>query len=85
MTIYGPVDVSKHAALKNSGHELRVFVDGVDITDRCRFFDDTPGARVAEIFRVDNDGRKYVDPSTDTAAVDRVYEFEVVEVPQACQ
>lgn len=69
----GPLTVERHRAIRNRyGVFLRVFVRGVDVTDRCRFADDTPGSQCAELYKVNVDGRKYLEDNK--VAVEIVYE-----------
>lgn len=51
MTTWGPMTIERHTDLKRQGVHLRVFVRGEDVTDRCRFANDTPGHEVAELYR----------------------------------
>lgn len=45
---YGPMDVDRWF---NEGHAgKRVLCNGVDITDRCEFFDDRQGMAVCHVF-----------------------------------
>lgn len=61
MTNWGPTDVRKHTWWKERGHDLHIVVRGVDVTDRCRFFDDTSTPPVAELYRLNNQGFKHQD------------------------
>ena len=46
-TTWGPLTADRHHLLRLSGVHLRVFVRGVDVTDRCSYADDTPGREAA--------------------------------------
>jgi hypothetical protein len=69
---FGFVDWERHRQLCDSaGRQLRVYLDGVDITDHCHWANDETGE--AYVFRVDADGKYYLDPeNTDAAAHDIV-------------
>lgn len=56
---WGPMNVSRHLALCKRGIHLRVYVNGEDVSDRVRFFDDTPGHAYAVLYRLCA-GRKYI-------------------------
>ena len=91
MTNWGQMDVKKHAEWKARGHDLRVFHLGEDVTDRCRFADDTfieavdgrSVVGVAELFKLNAEGRKYNDPETHRVAVERVHGIEIREAVRA--
>lgn len=73
--------VERHRILKEEkGIDLHVFVRGDDVTDRCRFFDDTPGIMRAELYLHDADGHAYLDPAGDGPAIEIIHDFEVVRV-----
>lgn len=74
-----PLTVDKHRALMMSGLHLRVFVRGEDVTDRCYFADDTPGAEIARLFALNADGRKYV---VDDEVATECVQGDVVIKPQ---
>lgn len=74
---WGAVDPTRHAALAAKGHDLRVYVGGVDVTRRVRFFDDRPGRRRAELYVLGDDGRVALNPATRAPAVEVVDLFEV--------
>src|SRR5687768_17159546 len=59
-TTYGPMSVERHVHLQRRGIDLLVLLDGEDVTRRCTFADDRAG--VVQLFRVDEEGRFYVDP-----------------------
>jgi len=75
--MWGRIDVHKHTELKRNGHDLHVFVNGIDFTTRCRFFDDTPGQQRAELYLHDADGHIHIDQSTGDWALKVVTEFEI--------
>ena len=54
---FGLVDVERHMALKSSGINLAVFLDGKDVTDRCRLFNDE--TQQASLYDVDFAGGAY--------------------------
>lgn len=58
---YGAMTIERHAALKSRGLHLRVIHQGRDVTDRCRFADDT-GEGMAELFLHNAEGRPYLEP-----------------------
>lgn len=59
--IYGPITIDRHRFLKSQGIDLHVFIRGEDMTNRCRFVDDTPGQEVALLFRKNIHGHCYRD------------------------
>lgn len=73
---WGPVDVDRHRLLKSRGVHLRVWYRGEDVTNRCRFADDTLG--YAELF-LHRQRRPYVDHVTHQAAMETVYGVEIRE------
>jgi hypothetical protein len=83
---WGPMDPTRHRLLCHQGVHLHVFVGREDVSRRCRFFDDTPGREVAELYRVDATGRKhltdhgeYGEGRLPMVAVETVKVFEVRE------
>jgi hypothetical protein len=78
MTNWGPTDVARYRVWKARGHDLHVVVDGVDVTTRCRFFDDTSTPPVAELYRLNDAGRKYLDEDL-RPSVEVVHVFEIRE------
>jgi hypothetical protein len=40
---YGHLDVESHTSLKRGGVDIRVMLNGVDVTDRCQEADDVTG------------------------------------------
>ena len=69
---YGPMDITRHALHRSRGVHIRVFYRGEDVTDRCQYADDTPGRQVAHLFKLDANGRKYVDLPTNVVAMETV-------------
>ena len=67
----GPLTIERHHKLQSEGHDLHVFVNGVDVTHRCQFADDTPGWEIAVLYR-HRDGHAYLDLETRKAAVEIV-------------
>lgn len=78
---WGYVDVSRHRVLQHGGVELRVFVDGEDVTRRCVEFTDHPERRSATLLKHDAEGHPYVEGGK--AATEQVTEFEVRVMPLA--
>jgi hypothetical protein len=60
----GPLTIERHLELKDKGIDLHVFWNGEDVTKRCSFADNTPGAERADLFKVDGFGKFYKDPDT---------------------
>lgn len=58
---YGPMTLERERAFRRRGWTVRVYVRGEDVTRRCRFADDTPGAERAELFRQNAHGHYYPD------------------------
>ena len=75
---WGAVTVKRHAELKAEGKYLAIFVNGEDVTHRCRFFDDRPGSKVAELFKHNQHDRPYIDMETGEAATETVHDFDIV-------
>lgn len=73
---WGRVDIARHASLCARGIWLRVYANGEDVTRRCRWFDDTPGAMRAELIRRGPDGRVALDADR-RPVVDVVRDFIV--------
>jgi hypothetical protein len=48
---YGRVDVEKFQILKRTMPRLRTFLDGTDITDKCRWADDETGTAEVLVLR----------------------------------
>jgi len=68
------------AILHFTGIFLRVLVNGVDVTDRCEEANAEEGW--AQCFALNVDGKKYVDPTTNNVARERL-EGHVVIVRKA--
>jgi hypothetical protein len=67
-TYLGPMDDDRKDQLRRLGWTIRVRLDGVDITERCRFADDTPGQTVVDVECEDHaTGRMYVAHLTSVA------------------
>jgi hypothetical protein len=60
---WGAMTIERHWKLREEGVDLRVFVGGEDVTDRCRYANDAPGEMVA-VCMVRGDGGLLVDPNT---------------------
>lgn len=75
--VWGPMDVRRHADLYDRGIHLHVYRHGTDVSNCCRFFDDTPGHERAELFLENEHGRKYLNADHATVAFEVVTEFEV--------
>lgn len=58
---WGAMNVARHRALCERGIHLRVYVEGKDVSDRVRFFDDTPGHAYAVLYRLNERNRKYIE------------------------
>jgi len=54
---WGVVNADRHRRLCERGIYLHVYAEGVDVTLRCQFFDDTPGRSRAALFLLTPDGR----------------------------
>lgn len=66
---YGFVDVERHQTIRREhGIFLHVLVAGVDVTDRCKSFDDVRGR--AYLYRLDAEGRRYLDKETGEVAME---------------
>ena len=76
MSNWGPTDVDKHRWWQARDHDLHVYVGEEDVTSRCRFFDDTSTPPVAELYRLNAEGRKYLD-STGKPAIEVIHDFEI--------
>ena len=75
--VWGPMDVSRHRSLIQRGIHLHIYSGGVDVSNRCRFFDDTPSHQRAELFLHNADGRPYLNARRDAAAYEVITEFEI--------
>lgn len=69
---WGAVTLERHRVLAYQGVHIHVFYDGVDVTKRCQFADDT-GAGVAHLLTLGPKGKPYLDRSTGAVARDIVY------------
>jgi hypothetical protein len=76
---FGPITVARHIELQAAGVHLHVFHNGVDVTRRCEFADDTPGRNTATLFKLDAQGRKYLDPATQRVAREVIHGIEIRE------
>lgn len=63
---YGPVTVERHLMLAAQGTHLHVFVNGEDVTTRCRFADDRSESMCAELL-LQRNGRPYLDENRELA------------------
>ena len=79
MTI-GPLTLERHRDLRNEGIDLHVFYQGEDVTSRCKFADDTSGNNTATLFKVNAQGRKYLDANGIEVAKEYVTPIEIREV-----
>jgi hypothetical protein len=77
-TNWGPTNVSTHLAWKHRGHDLHVIVRGVDVTNRCRFFDDTVVPPVAELYRHNAQGHPYLDEDG-SPSIEVEHDFTIVD------
>ena len=68
---YGLLDLRRYQALAVEGIKLKVFYDGEDVTDRCKWANDEDGC--AYLYKVNDKGQKYIDPEDKTVAA-----FEIV-------
>jgi len=75
---WGPTDVRKHTWWKSRGHHLRIIVRDEDVTERCRFFDDTCHPPVAELLRRTPEGHVHMDEGG-IVAVQVEHEFTIVD------
>jgi hypothetical protein len=61
--LYGPLTHSRwFAHFTESGEKLQVFLDGVNITERCVYADEI--CRVVECYRLTPEGQKHLDGDT---------------------
>lgn len=78
---YGHLDVQRWRDIHNeTGRDLRVFLNGIDVTDRCYEAD----AGVVRLFKRNEQGCFYVDPETGDAARETLYGRVSVR-PQRCR
>jgi hypothetical protein len=59
-THLGCIDPARASQLQRLGWTVRVFLDGVDVTERYREVDDTPGATSIDIECTRADGVPYI-------------------------
>jgi hypothetical protein len=69
---FGFIDIERHANLRRQGVNVAVFVRGVNVTSRCVGADDTPGSQWATLHKLDNKGRRYIDPDTSHIAIETI-------------
>jgi hypothetical protein len=69
---WGAVTLERHRVLANRGVHLHVFYDGVDVTRRCQFADDT-GAGTAHLLTLGPNGKPYIDRLSGGVARDIVH------------
>jgi hypothetical protein len=63
---WGRIDGARALQLRAQGYIVRVWLDGVDVTDRTIVADDTPGATRIDIECLNGmDGHRYVAQLTD--------------------
>ena len=72
---WGYLSVERHRKLKAQGIDLHVFSGGQDVTKHCFEADDIAG--YARLYKHNQEGHKYVDPHTHTAAAETVYGIEI--------
>lgn len=68
----GSLDIKRHLLLRSRGVDLHVFYNSEDVTDRCTYADDTPGKQVARLFKLNELGKKHLDPATNAVAMETV-------------
>lgn len=78
MTTWGGVTLERHRELQAAGIHLHVWHDGVDVTGRCVFADDT-GEGQAKLLALNEGGHFYVDRQTGEPAVVTVRGIAIVE------
>jgi hypothetical protein len=59
-TYLGLMDEARASQLRRLGWTITVHLDGIDVTDRCRAVDDTPGQTSIDIECEGDDGHRYV-------------------------
>lgn len=58
---YGPLDVKRHTKIKDEeGVDLRVFLNGKEVTNRCTYADDIAG--YVMLLKLNELGAFYIDP-----------------------
>lgn len=65
---FGLVDIDRFQVLKKDLPNLRTFLDGEDVTDRCKWANDETGE--AYLYLHDSLGKPFVNPFTGTAAME---------------
>lgn len=70
--IIGPMTLERERVLAARGFKVTTLYQGVDVTRRCQFADDTPGHEVARLLKHNADGRPYVDQETKEVARETV-------------
>lgn len=78
---WGPVDVHQHHRLVGEGIHLHVWHRGEDITHRCFFADDSDGVGRAGLYKLNADGRRYLDRAHGRAAREWVTGIELRDGP----
>lgn len=63
---YGLVDIERFQVLQKDTPGLRLFVDGEDATERCRWANDETGE--AWLYVLDSNGNRFVNPFTGQVA-----------------
>lgn len=61
VTKYGHMTVARHKALRDEGVRLRVFLDGVDVSNDCKEANDIEGW--ALLYKRNEKGQHYIDRS----------------------
>ena len=67
---YGFVDVARFQILKLDNPNVRTYINGEDITMRCRWANDETGEALCLLLR---DGQTYVDEGTESIAVEMLH------------
>ena len=58
---YGLVTLDRHREYAAKGVYLHVFVNGVDVTSRCKIANDSADRNMAVLFRLNADGKKFAE------------------------
>lgn len=75
---YGPLDVHRWITHRNrTGERLRVYLNGVDVTEHCYFADDVEG--IVRVWKTNAQGRRYLDPATHRAASEELHGAVVIK------
>ena len=77
---WGPLTPEKHARLTALGVYLHVYHDGVDITRRTFYADDT-GDGYADVYLVAPHGGFYLDRASGTIATVRLFHIRMIPGP----